>query len=95
MKPEHKERRDRLIAYILKEVKLCEICGEKKGLDGHQVHKLSQKETLKQTAGNTLIVCRVCEDFKTYGTGIELNYDEAMGLIAARNREKGIDPEIG
>ncbi len=90
-----RDRWDRLVVYLRKSVKACEICHKRKPLEGHVVRKLSQPDSLEARAGNTLIICSECHDHKTYGTGIELTYEEAMGIITTRNRGNDIDPKIG
>ncbi len=89
------DRWDRLEQFVVKLVRKCEICNERKGLSGHIVYNLARKETLEARAENTLAVCSECHDHQKYGTGIELTFEEAMGIIAARNVEKKIDPAIG
>lgn len=89
------DRWDRLEQFLIRLVRKCEICNERKGLSGHIVYNLARKETLEARAKNTLVVCPKCHDHKRYGTGIELTFEEAMGIIAARNVEKKIDSTIG
>lgn len=95
MKQAHIDRRKKLENLLIKAVKKCEVCDKKKDLEGHTVYKRSQTETLAPRARNVLVVCSECHNHEFWGTGIELNYEEAMGIIAARNVEKKIDPEIG
>ncbi len=89
------DRRDRLVSYLIEQVKVCEICGntKKNELEGHHVRKLSRPSLAY--AKNMLIVCSECHSHRRYGTGIELAFEEAMGIIAARNVEKKIDSTIG
>ncbi len=95
MKQAHIDRWRKLETLLIKVVKKCEICGKKKDLEGHVVYKLSQIDTLDGRARNTLVACPDCHNHEIWGTGIELNYEETMGLIAARNVEKKIDPSVG